>query len=182
VEEKIDPQNEDRTLVTRFLIKREELVFRELYRAHTPALYCFALRILGGRREDAEEVVQETWIRAVTKLENFRWESSLRTWLCRIVWNHCRELMRKTSRTIKTESAIQFIIQANVSPLKSDIESFIASLPDGYREILVLHDIEGYTHKEIAESMQISEGTSKSQLFRARAKLRAMLNSNKEIS
>jgi RNA polymerase sigma-70 factor (ECF subfamily) len=182
VEEKIDSQNEDRTLVTRFLLKREESVFRDLYRAHTPALYCFALRILGGRRDDAEEVVQETWIRAVTKLENFRWESSLRSWLCSIVWNHCREVMRKNSKMIKTQSAMQVTISRNIPSSKSDIERAIASLPDGCREILVLHDLEGYTHKEIAESMRISEGTSKSQLFRAREKLRAMLNPNKEVS
>ena len=182
LEEKIEPENEDRALVTRFLLKREEFVFRELYRAHTPALFCFALRILGGKREDAEEVVQETWIRAVTNLENFRWESSLRTWLCSIVWNHCREVRRKNSKMIKSQSAMQVTISRNKPSLKFDIEHFIASLPDGCREILVLHDIEGYTHKEIAQAMDITEGTSKSQLFRARAKLRALLNPNKEVS
>jgi RNA polymerase sigma factor (sigma-70 family) len=102
--------------------------------------------------------------------------------LCSIVWNHCREVMRKNSKMIKSHPAMQVIISQNKPSLKSDIESSIARLPDGCREILVLHDIEGHTHKEIAHAMGVTEGTSKSQLFRARAKLRAMLNPKKEVS
>lgn len=166
--------------MARYLKDRDEATFRSLYRAHMPAMYPLAMRFLGRRSEDAEEALQETWIRAMEGLPRFRWDSSLRTWLCGITINCCRELMRRSppSTVLPEQSdnaATAFLFDA-------DVESCVRSLPDGCREVLVLHDIEGYTHLEIGERLQISEGTSKSQLSRARAKMREMLRVHKEIS
>jgi RNA polymerase sigma-70 factor (ECF subfamily) len=163
-------------------VDRDESTFRELYRIHTPALYLFVLRIVGGKSEDAEELVQETWIRAIIQLPNFRWESSLKTWLCAIALNCCREIARSNQRKKELKLVKSDSIPAKNSSGFSDIEKCISNLPEGCREVLVLHDIEGYTHKEIAGMMEITEGTSKSQLFRARAKLREMLKPFQEIS
>jgi RNA polymerase sigma-70 factor (ECF subfamily) len=142
----------------------------------------FVLRVLGHRPEDAEEVVQETWIRAITRLANFRWESSLKTWLSAIALNCCREISRSNKPTMELKLVTSDAIRAKDSQNLYDVEKCISILPDGCREVLVLHDIEGYTHKEIARMMEITEGTSKSQLFRARAKLREMLKPFQEIS
>jgi len=172
--------SEDRLLVTGFLSARDDLSFRSLYRAHTPFLYLFALRILGYNSGDAEDAVQETWIRAVEGIAEFRWRSSLRTWLAGIALNCCREIKRRSPQVMVDLSGVPG--SAQNYRFTSDVERCVARLPDGCREVLVLHDIEGYTHKEIAESLQISEGTSKSQLFRAREKMRGMLKSFKEIS
>src|SRR6476661_9891924 len=75
------PSADDRSLADAVAGTGDERAFRELYRRHTPALYQLVLRMLGGVASDAEDVVQETWIRAVRQLSKFRWESSLRTWI-----------------------------------------------------------------------------------------------------
>src|SRR5262245_41327984 len=99
----MDPGNTntetDRERVTRFLKNRDEASFRALYRAYTPALYLLALRLLGRNPQDAEEAVQEAWIRAVERFTTFRWDSSLRTWLCGIIINCCKEICRRKPRT-----------------------------------------------------------------------------------
>ena len=145
-------------------------------------MYLFVLRVLGHKPEDAEEVVQETWIRAITRLESFRWESGLKTWLSGIALNCCREMSRSNKPTMELKLVTSDAIRANNSTNLTDVEACVSRLPDGCREVLVLHDIEGYTHKEIAQMMEITEGTSKSQLFRARTKLRGMLKPFREIS
>lgn len=161
----------DHNLVGDFLADRDERVFRELYRRHTPALYLFAVRLLGGE-QDAADVVQEVWIRAVESLGRFRWESSLRTWLFGITANCCREVVRKRERF--TEQ----VVDGRETPFTStrDLEVLIQRLPDGAREVLVMHDVEGYTHEEIGGLLGIAVGTSKHQLFRARTKLREWLS------
>ena len=88
----------DPDLVRRFLGQRSESAFRSLYRAHSPYLFGMAMRLVGSRTE-AEEALQETWIRAVERLESFRWRSSLRTWLGGIVLNCCREIRRRRPTT-----------------------------------------------------------------------------------
>src|SRR5262245_34261666 len=89
---------DDRMLAEAVLRRGEESAFRELYRRHTPALYQLALRMLGGSEADAQDVIQETWVRATTRLGGFRWESSFRTWLIGIGLNRARELLRRRSR------------------------------------------------------------------------------------
>lgn len=167
----------DRHLVTRFLTHRDEEIFRELYRRHTPALYLMALRLLGGSGKGAEDAVQETWIRAVRGLSGFRWEASLRTWLTGIAIRTCREALRNAGpagRLTGDEAAPGGAV-APPGPGVIDMERAVRSLPDGAREVLVLHDIEGLTHEEIGERLGIQAGTSKSQLHKARRALRILL-------
>jgi RNA polymerase sigma-70 factor (ECF subfamily) len=168
---------EDRWLVNKFLENRDERVFREIYHRFTPRLYLLALRLTGGGSADAEDAVQEMWIRVVRKLNEFRWESTLATWLSGILIYCCRELKNRKAHSLSivsdTPSNFEAVSDGEVSP---DLERLILNLPDGSREILVLHDIEGYTHEEIAEKLGIAPGTSKSQLSNARTILRSRLN------
>jgi RNA polymerase sigma-70 factor (ECF subfamily) len=158
----------DADLVNR-VIARDETAFRLLYRRHTPAMYGAAMRLVGFRRDAADDAVQEAWLRAVRDLRRFRWESALRTWLLGITVRCALELTRKAPPAV-AGNHIEPAIDASPPPV--DLDSALAALPDGYRQVLVLHDVEGYTHAEIAELLHIDEGTSKSQLSRARAALR----------
>ncbi len=172
-----DSQADERPLVARFLKAGDEASFRALYRAHTPALLLLAQRLVGRSREDAEEAVQEAWVRALRGLESFRWESSLRTWLGGITINCCRELLRRRAPSLPPEAAeaLEELPSPPAVPTL-DVEALLRALPGGYREVLVLHDLEGYTHEEIGQRLGISAGTSKSQLSRARRTLRAWLD------
>jgi RNA polymerase sigma-70 factor (ECF subfamily) len=151
-----------------------EDAFRRLYRAHTPALYALALRLTGSDQNEAEDLVQETWARAARKMSAFRGESALRTWLCGVLVNVRRERARSAWRWVDAPGI------EPVSPPRNDaafdLERAIAALPNGAREVFVLHDVYGYAHREIAEMLGVAEGTSKSQLARARTLLRRALN------
>jgi RNA polymerase sigma-70 factor, ECF subfamily len=133
--------------------------------------------MLGGAEHDAQDAVQETWLRAVQSIGGFRCQSSLRTWLCGIATNCCRELVR--DRLPVNELAESELAKGCycLPPKNPDLEGLIRSLPNGCRQVLVLHDIEGYTHEEIGVLLNVAVGTSKHQLFRARAKLRKWLSS-----
>ena len=165
---------EDRELVTLFLRTRDEHCFRLLFRRHTPVLLLLAQRFLGGAAGDAEDVVQEVWIRAVRVMPDFRWQSTLRTWLCGIAINCCREMRRRHHIEISGTEDVAGVMARPVGA--GDLEELLRNLPAGYREILLLHDVQGYTHEEIARQLGIAEGTSKSQLSRARATLRRWLD------
>lgn len=170
--------NTDMHLVANFLNSRKEGDFLILYRKHTPKLYQTAIRISGRDEDMAQEMIQEMWVIAVQKLAYYKGLSSLRTWLTGILINLSKEWYRKES---KFKNFTQ--VHKNENTEKSDrqkveamdLEMAIASLPEGYRQIIVLHDIEGYTHKEIGEMLLISDGTSKSQLFNARRAMREYL-------
>ncbi len=167
----------DRLLADRVSHQGDEFAFRELYRRHTPRLYAFVLRLLAGNELDAEDVVQDTWIKAVEKLSQFRWESAFGTWLLGIGLNRCRELFRKKDRNwILLEEEVAAV---PCEPLhdRIDLETALTELPPGYRTVVVLHDVEGFTHEEIAERLEISSNTSKSQLSRGRRALRSRLSS-----
>ncbi len=159
----------DEHLVEQFLRRRDEGSFRKIYSAHTPHMYSLALRLVAGHREDAEDVVQETWIRAVKNLPRFQWQSRLRTWLCGILINCYREMRatRKTWNDLEMDPASE----KEHFDQSIQLELLLKRLPDGYREVVVLHDIHGYTHAEIGERLGIQPGTSKSRLFEARKKL-----------
>ncbi len=165
----------DRELAAQFLRTRDEVSFRALFRAHSPALLMLALRMLGGAQADAEDAIQETWIRAIQQLPQFRWESSLRTWLCGIAINCCREVLRRRKPSVELD-AESVAPKREATGLALDLESALRALPDGYREVLVLHDVEGYTHEEVSSLLGITSGTSKSQLSRARATMRRWLH------
>jgi RNA polymerase sigma-70 factor, ECF subfamily len=116
--------------------------------------------------------VQDTWLRATARLHEFRGEASLRTWLAGFTINCCRERWRRRDPETPDPDA-----PARPEPLadRLDLERAIAALPDGHREVFVLHDLEGFTHEEIAARLGIVPGTSKSQLSRARASLRTLM-------
>jgi len=169
--------DEDRALVDRFLADRDERAFREIYRQHGSALYGFARHLLEG---DAvvEDVVQEAWLRAVRRLPSFDGRSSLRAWLIGVVVNCCRESWRAARRHGSEQSADNpredAVQQADSHAERLDLERALARLAPGYRTVLLLHDLQGMTHEEIAEYLEIAPGTSKSQLARARQVLRSL--------
>ncbi|MEO8295134.1 MAG: sigma-70 family RNA polymerase sigma factor [Gemmatimonadota bacterium] len=167
----------DRDLVDGILHSGDERAFRELYRRYTPRLLMTAMRLLGGSEMDAEDAVQETWIRAVRELAGFRWKSALPTWLTAIACNVARDQLRRIRRRAEQEPVRDD--QPSSSPRTGetiDLERAITLLPEGYRTVLVLHDLEGLTHDEIGSALGIAPGTSKSQLSGARRSLRMLLN------
>ena len=170
----LDPS--DKSLAESVMSDGDEKAFRALYRRHTPRLYQFTLRILSGREQDAEDVVQETWIRATEKIDQFRWESSLGTWLTGIALNLCRALFRRQDdRWLEIREDVESTIHEPKEHERIDLEDALTRLPSGYRTVLVLHDVEGFTHEQIGRRLEVSPNTSKSQLFHARRALRKML-------
>jgi RNA polymerase sigma-70 factor (ECF subfamily) len=170
-------QPADRDLVHAFLRGRGESEFRALYRRHTPTLYRMACRLAGPSR--ADDILQETWCRAARNVGKFEWRSTLSTWLTGILIRCCRETWRDESdiRSLPVEETVDEP-EVEVSPERMlDLERALEALPPGYREVLVLHDVEGFTHEEIARSLNVVPGTSKSQLARARKALRQCLES-----
>jgi RNA polymerase sigma-70 factor (ECF subfamily) len=153
-----------------------EAAFRELFRRHTPHLLQFVTRVLGGSAADAEDVVQDTWLRAYPALVTFRNESSFSTWLCSVGLRAALDSLRRNKRHIAEH------LFDDDAPLETprnedrmDLESAIAQLAPGYRMVLILHDVEGFTHEEIGMQLGIAPGTSKAQLFKARRVMRALL-------
>ena len=171
----------DQKLVNDFLNTRSESSFRKLYQDKTPHLYQMALRLTSFNSFEADELVQQMWILAVRKLDSFAWKSSLKTWLTGILINLNRDEIRKGMAKKKATSEIELAELRPVSASSGyDLESALSSISLGYRKVIILHDIEGYQHKEIAALLGISEGTSKSQLFQARKALRQKLTSQKQ--
>lgn len=162
----------DDQLLGAFARDRSDGAFLALYDRHAPAMYALACRLLGGRDADAADALQDAWTRALPRLAQFRRESSLRTWLCGFVVNCCRERFRGPL----FEPIADAGERAASNELRIDLERALMSLPAGYRAVIVLHDIEGYTHREIARALGIEEGTSKSQLSRGREALRCRLD------
>jgi RNA polymerase sigma-70 factor, ECF subfamily len=169
---------EDRRLAAAIAESGDETAFRVLYRRHTPALYRLALRLGGGDQPWADDLVQRAWIRAVEGLAGFQWRSAFRTWLSGIAINCAREEWRE--RRLSLEVAWEPAVHGAATPTpdvgaRVDLERGIAALPHGCRQVLVLHDVEGYTHEEVARLLGIEVGTSKSQLSHARRRLREFL-------
>ncbi len=167
----------DRQLVEAVLHYGEERAFRELYRRHTPRLLGFVGRFLGRTDAEAEDVAQETWLRACQALGRFRWDSGFSTWLLGIGVNVARDAIRRDARSIELdlEDFPDPPGPMSIPDDRIDLERSIATLPDGYRMVLVLHDVEGMKHEDIARHLGITVGTSKSQLSRARGALRHLL-------
>jgi len=154
----------------------DERAFRSLYREHAGTLFRLALRFLAGDQASAEDAVQEAWARAVRGLAGFEGRASLRSWLSAIVVRCCLERIRWERRggeTLPDDAPSR--VPTGSAEARVDLERAFEALPGGYRSVLVLHDIEGYTHEAIAEMLDINPGTSKSQLSRARASLRRAL-------
>ena len=169
----------DKDLVGTFLRRRDEASFGELYRMHSAGLYSLALRLSGWSESNAEDVLQEMWIRAICRLQDFRWESSLRTWLIGILIRCCKEKIR-SAEPIAEFPIDSIVLRSSPTDWNIDLERSIASLPTGYRSVLILHDIEGYTHEEIGKLLGVEPGTSKSQLSNARKMIRNHFLTNLE--
>jgi RNA polymerase sigma-70 factor (ECF subfamily) len=155
--------------------------FEALYRTHAPRLYALASRISGSSSE-GEDLLQEIFLQAHRRLDSFRGEAALGTWLYKLAVNHCLDYVRsrrgkmtKMTTELNTTRGHEPTSRADTVVERLDLERAIGRLPDGCREAFVLHDVEGFDHKEVAVLLGIAEGTSKSQVFRARLKLRAML-------
>jgi len=158
--------------------------FEELYRRHFRRVYSLALRMTGSP-EEAEDLSQETFTQLYNKIGSFRGDSAFTTWLHRMTVNQVlMHFRRRKSRpeftTTEGETPVQ-IVQGTENQNKMPVvdrmilENAIQKLPAGYRSVFVLHDVEGYEHIEIAEMLGIAEGTSKSQLHKARLKLRELI-------
>jgi RNA polymerase sigma-70 factor (ECF subfamily) len=158
--------------------------FEELYRRHFRRVYSLCLRMTANP-EEAEDLAQETFIQLFKKIGSFRGDSAFTTWLHRMTVNQVlMHFRRRKSRpeytTPEGETPVQ-IVQGTENQNKMPVvdrivlEDAITKLPPGYRTVFVLHDVEGHEHNEIAEMLGISEGTSKSQLHKARLKLRSLI-------
>jgi len=158
--------------------------FEEVYRGHSRRLYGVALRMLGNPA-DAEDMLQEIFLAAHRKLDSFRGESALGTWLYRLAVNLCLDYLRsRTGRSINMTDALDdepVLPDAGSRGLadrvvtRMDLERALAQLPEGCRTAFVLHDVQGLEHREVGEIMGIAEGTSKSQVHKARMRLRTLL-------
>jgi RNA polymerase sigma-70 factor (ECF subfamily) len=175
-------EKSDEALVRAFVSRHDESSFRALYRRHAPRMVNLA-RFVGRRweRADLEDVMQESWVRAARGLPQFEWRSSLSSWLCGIVINVCREFVRRERLTDVSNERLEWSEEwvAGLDPIDLfTLTAALEALPEGYRKVVVLHDVGGFTHDEIGEMLAIDAGTSKSQLSRARTRLRDRLRGN----
>lgn len=165
--------------------RRGELgAFEELYRTHAGRIFSLAVRMLGNNA-DAEDLLQEIFLNAHRKLESFRGESALGTWLYRLATNQILDHVR--SRAARTGQLTDGLDDASAladgighrlgdrAIDRIDLERALSQLPEGCRAAFVLHDVEGLEHREVADVLGIAEGTSKSQVHKARLRLRVLL-------
>jgi len=153
--------------------------FERLYRAHLPRVFNLARRMMGP--DEAHEVTQDVFVRAWQKLGTFRGESAFGTWLHRVAINVILErrawLGTQRGRFDREEGVLEAVpTRPAGTDVGLDFETAIEHLPEGARQIFVLHDVEGYKHEEIATLLGVTSGTTKAQLHRARMILRQYLD------
>ena len=153
---------------------------RVLWSRHAPHVDAVVRRLVGNDMDLAADIAQEVWIQIFKALPQYRGESQFGTWAHRIAVNRTLNALRKTRRLAKIETTVEED-SALVEPtpernlMMQTIQSAATKLSPGARAVFMLHDVEGYTHEEIATRLGITSGGSKSQLFKARAKLRTLL-------
>jgi RNA polymerase sigma-70 factor (ECF subfamily) len=153
---------------------------RALYDAHVDRVYRLAYR-LAGDADLAQDFTQETFVRAFNKLREFQGRSALATWLHAITVSVSLNALRKVKRIRQTEVDIDEVapvfstVREAEPDLKQRLKTAIANLPEHYRAVFVMYDMEGYTHEEIGMVLGVPVGTSKARLSRAREKLREKL-------
>ncbi|MEO5510197.1 MAG: sigma-70 family RNA polymerase sigma factor [Longimicrobiales bacterium] len=165
----------------------DQAAIRELYERHSPRVYA-VVRRLAGDDALAEDWAQEAWVRAIRALPGFRGDAQFSTWIHRIAVNSAlhgrRWRERRTSREITLPVAHreteEQVTRADEPMLRLTLQRALDRLPEGMRQIVVLHDVQGFTHEEIGSLLGIAAGTSKSQLFKARAHLRRILRPETE--
>jgi len=166
----------DAALISRFL-GGDEASFRELYLRHTSRLRMIVLRLLGAaRRNEVDDVVQETWLAACRGIHRYAGDAKFASWLTTI---GIRTTYLRFARPGDAETALsdELPAPAGIAPASAiDLERALSCLPDHQRAVVVLHDIEGFTHEEIGRQLGIATGTAKATLSRARTVLRRLLN------
>ena len=169
----------DKAIIQRAM-QGDETAMRSLWSRHAPHIDAVVRRLVGNDPDLAADIAQEVWIQIFRALPQYRGDSQFGTWAHRIAVNRTLNALRKTRRIAKVETDVEEDT-ALVDPdpdralMLETIENAAARLSPGARAVFMLHDVEGYTHEEIAERLGITSGGSKSQLFKARAKLRTLL-------
>lgn len=169
---------EDETTLIARAVAGDRIAARSIYDAHSPVIFRLAFRIVGP--DFAEECTQDVFVRAFQRLPMFRGDSSLRTWLHSITVSVGLNLKRREKRR-SNHMSLEFAPDLPVQTPEADplltqrLNGAIESLPEELRAIVILHLVQGHTHPEIAEILDIPEGTSKARLSRARARLREEL-------
>ena len=160
----------------------DRLAFEQLYRSHCDRIFALCWRMCGGDRALAEDMVQEAFVRAWNKLDLFRGESKFGTWLHRlavnVVLSDRRIRVKRVQREQEMNENVERVLVGQkdvVAGLRKDLEAAISGLPERARTVLILYDIEGYQHAEIAEMTGMAVGSSKAQLHRARKLVREVL-------
>lgn len=168
----------DRLLIKQ-AIKGDERAMRTLWEQHSQRIDAVVLRLVGDP-DQAADIAQEVWIQIFRALPSYRGDSLFSTWAHRIAVNRTLNALRKIRRAAAVEVAIEEESACSDEDpdrgfLAESIEDAARRLSPGARTVFYLHDVEGYTHEEIARELGITAGGSKSQLFKARAKLRRLL-------
>jgi RNA polymerase sigma-70 factor (ECF subfamily) len=171
--------------------KGDMTAFEKLYERHNRRVYSLCLRMTQNAAE-AEDLAQEAFIQLFRKIGSFRGDSAFTTWLHRLTVNQCLMHFRKRSvklerTTEEGETPVQIVSgteNPNSMPVMDRIalDNALTQLPPGYRTVFLLHDVEGHEHEEIAKMLGVAVGTSKSQLHKARMKLRKILKARNEPS
>jgi RNA polymerase sigma-70 factor (ECF subfamily) len=170
---------DERSLI-RAVLNGDRAAARSLYDHHVRRVYQVAYRLLGDR-DQAEEATQDTFVKAFARLDSFRGESSLGTWLHAIAVSMALTALRRKKRRLFREADLDDAARLPDARTESDpdlrerLRQAIDALPEKFRVPVVLHDIEGFTHGEIAQMTGIPEGTCKTRLMGGRAKLREAL-------
>jgi RNA polymerase sigma-70 factor (ECF subfamily) len=177
-------ENSNTAPAERKIYSKESL--EEIYEAHYKRVYCLCLKILKNTA-DAEDMTQEVFMQVGRKIDTFRGESALTTWLYRVTFNQVLMYKRKLSSQIATieipDGNIEMLGATTPTPQKKFPEFVdriallraVEQLASGYRIVFLLHDMQGYEHEEIGKMLGVSAGTSKSQLHKARKRLRELL-------
>jgi RNA polymerase sigma-70 factor, ECF subfamily len=166
-------------LLIRRAITGDERALRQLWTQHAPHIDAVVRRLVGDP-DQAADIAQEVWMQIFRSLPAFRGDSRFATWAHRIAVNQTLNALRKVRRLQKLEVEIEddsasVDMDGERALVAATIEEAAARLPAGARTVFLLHDVEGYTHEDIARELGITAGASKSQLFKARAKLRRLL-------
>jgi RNA polymerase sigma-70 factor (ECF subfamily) len=168
------------TLIVRRAIQGDEAALRSLWTRHAPHIDMVVRRLVGHDLDLAADIAQEVWIQIFRALPSWRGDSQFSTWAHRIAVNRTLNALRKTRRIANSETDVaedsaMVEMDTDRTFLAQSIEEAASKLSPGARAVFMLHDVEGYTHEEIAAELGITTGGSKSQLFKARAKLRKLL-------
>lgn len=170
---------DEQALIARVLAGDRQAA-RSLYQQHVHRVYRIAFRLVGDQ-EQAEECTQDTFVKAFSQLDRFRGESSLSTWLHAIAVSMALSALRRRKRRFHREADLDDAVELSMTDpsaepdLKDRLRQAIDALPEKLRVTVVLHDIEGFTHAEIARMTGVPEGTCKTRLMGGRARLREAL-------